>query len=325
MTDRSSAGEARRVAVGVAHSLGFDEQRRSDIGIVATEAANNVILHAQSGEFLVCPFRRGSAVWLDLLALDRGPGIRDVARAFEDGYSTIGTAGHGLGAIQRLSDACALYSLPQNGTVFWSRFQKSPPPADQLYGVVNIPMKGETACGDAFLAIPGASTSLYMVVDGLGHGAYAAEAAEEAIAVVSAYARESAAAMITRTHDALKKTRGAAMAVAIVEHERKVVTYSGIGNVCSALVNGSTTRNMVSQNGTLGAMLPRVQEYTYPIDERSSLIMYSDGMGSKVGLSSYPGLQNRPPALIAGVLYRDFSRRRDDATVLFASLGGNTP
>jgi hypothetical protein len=79
---------------------------------------------------------------------------------------------------------------------------------------------------------------------------------------------------------------------------------------------------MVSQNGTLGVSLSRVHEYTYPIDDRSSLLMYSDGLSTKCNLSGYPGLQNRPPSIVAGVLYRDFSRRRDDATVLFSQLGG---
>jgi anti-sigma regulatory factor (Ser/Thr protein kinase) len=323
MTDRSSAGEARRVAVSVAQTLGFDEHRRSDIGIVATEAANNIILHARSGEFLICPFQYGAATGLDLLALDNGPGIRDIPRAFEDGYSTVGTAGHGLGAIQRLSDVCSLYSLPQRGTVFWSRFQKPPSQANQSYGVINIPMKGETECGDAFLVLPGTSVSLYMMVDGLGHGAHAAEAANEAVSVVRNSAAEAAAEILARTHDALKKTRGAAMSVALIDHERKVVNYAGIGNISAAIVGATATRSMVSQNGTLGVMFPRVHEYTYPFDDRSSLLMYSDGIGSKCSLSGYPGLQSRPPELVAGVLYRDFSRRRDDATILFAALGGD--
>jgi anti-sigma regulatory factor (Ser/Thr protein kinase) len=323
MTDRSSAGEARRMAVAAAQALGFDEQRRSDIGIVATEAANNVILHAGSGEFLVCPFRQGPSAWLDLLALDNGPGIRDISQAFEDGYSTIGTAGQGLGAIRRLSDASSLYSLPHRGTVFWSRFLRDGARPNQTYGAVNVAMKGETSCGDAFLALPGASRSLYMVVDGLGHGGPAAEAAEEAVAVVQETASETTEEIITRTHDALKKTRGAAMSVAIVEHERKLVTYAGIGNVCGMIVTGGASRSMISQNGTLGAMLPRLHEYTYPMEDRSCLIMYSDGLSSKCSVAGYPGLTGRPPALVAGVLYRDFSRRRDDATVLFASLGGD--
>jgi hypothetical protein len=262
-------------------------------------------------------------VWIDLLALDNGPGIRDLSRAFEDGYSTIGTPGQGLGAMRRLSDACSLYSLPQRGTVFWSRFQTKIIPSSLTYGAVNIAIKGEEVCGDAFLAIPGPSRSLYMVVDGLGHGPNAAEAAEEALLTVQGSADEAPGEIIVRTHDALKKTRGAAMSIAIVEHERKLVTYAGIGNISSAIVTGTLSRSLVSQNGTLGAILPRVHEYTYPIQDSSCLIMYSDGLNSKSSVSGYPGLLGRPPEMIAGMLYRDFSRKRDDATVLVAMLGGD--
>ena len=90
-------------------------------------------------------------------------------------------------------------------------------------------------------------------------------------------------------------------------------------------MNGGNIRSMVSQNGTLGAVLPRVQEFTYPIDDRSLLLLYSDGLSSKCSLSGYPGLQSRPLELMAGVLYRDFGRRRDDVTVVLATLGADAP
>jgi hypothetical protein len=287
-----------------------------------TEAATNIVLHAKTGEFLICAAQGENGSYLDLLALDTGSGIYNIPQAFEDGYSTIGTAGQGLGAVQRLSDVSSLYSLPDRGTIFWSRFQTGTAAAPRLHGAVNIPMKGETVCGDGFLALPGKSRSLYMVVDGLGHGTHAAEAAEEAVQTVSVHAGASATEIIAVTHDALKKTRGAAMTVVVVDHERQTVICSGVGNISSVIVSGATARNMVSQNGTLGAVLPRIQEFTYPFDSRSMLLMHSDGVGTKWSLSSYPGLQARHPQLIAGLLYRDFSRHRDDATVLLASLGG---
>ncbi|WP_058187045.1 ATP-binding protein [Terracidiphilus gabretensis] len=322
MTDRSSVGEARRAALAAAQSLGFSESRRNDVGIAVTEAATNIVLHANTGEFLICAAYGENSSYLDLLALDSGAGIYNVPQAFEDGYSTVGTAGQGLGAVQRLSDVSSLYSLPNRGTIFWSRFQTGTTVAPLLYGAVSIPMKGEAVCGDGFLALPGKSRSLYMMVDGLGHGAHAAEAAKEAVQTVGAHAGESATEIIAITHDALKKTRGAAMSVVLVDHERHTLTSSGIGNISTVIVQGATTRNVVSQNGTLGAVLPRIQEFTYPFDPRSMLLMHSDGVGTKWSLASYPGLQARHPQLIAGLLYRDFSRHRDDASVLLASLGG---
>lgn len=322
ITDRSSVGEARRAASAVAQSVGFDGDRRSDISIVATELANNVLLHGSGGEILICP-TEGAQSWLDIMALDNGPGIRDVNRAFEDGVSTIGTAGHGLGAVKRLSDEVSLYSTPGGGTVVFCRFKLSQESTAFPLGVVSIPVHGEVKCGDSYLALPGASRSLFMVVDGLGHGAVASEAANEALNAVNAASQESLSEIMMTAHNALKATRGAAMSIAIVDHERSVVNYAGVGNISAAIGSGTSTRGMASRNGTLGAVFPKVREYTYPFDTGTTLLMFSDGLSSKSSLGDYPnGILKRPPGLIAALLYRDFSRRRDDATILVATLKG---
>lgn len=321
--DRSSIGEARRAAIVSAQALGFDEERRSDIGIVATETATNVLLHAGSGELLLCPCSEGQTAWLDVFALDSGPGIEDISRAMEDGFSTIGTAGQGLGAIARIADASSMYTTPGKGTVYWSRFVTGEGLSAIELGIINIPVRGETECGDSLFIRRGSVVSTYMVVDGLGHGPGAAEAAKEAVATVQRQLPDPPSATIERTHDALKKTRGAAMSIARVNHDLRTLTYAGVGNIGAIIVTGTESRTMVSQNGTLGAVLPRtVQEFNYPIERSTLLVMFSDGLSTKSSLTGYPGLQNRHPALIAAVLYRDFSRKRDDATVLVARIGG---
>ena len=114
------------------------------------------------------------------------------------------------------------------------------------------------------------------------------------------------------------------MSIAIVDHERMIATYAGVGNVSANLVTGDTSRSLVGQNGTVGAVLPRVpQEYTYPVSKNTALVLFSDGLASKANPIGYPGLQNRHPALIAGVIFRDFRRRRDDASIMIAPVGGN--
>ena len=320
LNDRSSVGEARRAAVAMAQTLGFDEERRNDIGIAATEMATNVVLHATSGELVIGAAGPEGAQWIDLTAIDAGPGIPDIGRAMEDGYSTTGTAGQGLGAVGRLADAAALYSVPTKGTASWSRFTKTRSPTS-TYGVISVPVRGETAIGDGYYVLPGTQRSFYMVVDGLGHGQGAAEAAEEAISVVKASVNEPLVDILNKTHDALKKTRGAAMSIAVADHERRILTYGGVGNVGGLLVTGGTTRGLSSQNGTLGAVLPRAcQEFTFPFESNSLLVLYSDGLATKTAISPYTGIQGRHPALIAGLLYRDYTRKRDDATVLVARL-----
>ena len=327
ITDQSSVGEARRTAVHLAAALGFSEERRNDIGIAVTEMATNVRLHAGGGELLICPSgAAGGPAWLDLLALDNGPGIRDMTRAMEDGFSTAGTAGQGLGAVKRLADESSLFYLQGKGTASWSRFRLGSLPAVAAVGVLSVPVKGETKCGDGHLLLPGTVRSLYMVVDGLGHGIGANEAAQEAILTVSKHSGDTATEMVQRSHDALKKTRGAAMSVAIIDHDRQICTYAGVGNITGMLVAGASSRTMVSQNGTLGAVLPRaVQEYTYPIERNTLLVMFSDGLNTRAELGSYAGVQHRHPMVMAGLLYRDFTRRRDDATVMVAPVGSPLP
>jgi hypothetical protein len=76
---------------------------------------------------------------------------------------------------------------------------------------------------------------------------------------------------------------------------------------------------LVSHHGTLGAAQPlRAQQFTYECPAGALLIMHSDGLAARWNLSDYPGLQQRHPAVVAGVLYRDKVRVRDDATVLVA-------
>ena len=322
ISDRSSIGEARRAAVQAAQSLGFDEGRRSNIGIVATEAATNILCHARSGELLVCPFSEGATSWLDLFALDSGPGIAEVGRAMEDGFSTNGTAGQGLGAINRLSENFSVYSASEKGTACWARFVNGPAVAAMGAGVVNVPVHREILCGDGFLIVSGAARTLYMLVDGLGHGPGAAAAADEAVETLTRYSDQPLAEIMSRSHDALKKTRGAALSIAAVDHERRVLSYIGIGNVSAVITTGTALKALTAQNGTLGMAFPRTpQEYTYPVERNSLLLLFSDGLSTKSALSAYPGLQNRHPALIASVLFRDFSRKRDDATVLVAPVG----
>ena len=183
--DKSSVGEARRTAIQSAQTLGFDEDRRSDIGIAVTEAATNILLHAQQGELVICPFSEGDTIWIDLLALDSGPGIEDVSRAMEDGVSSRGTAGQGLGAIGRLSDESSLYTVPGKGTAYWCRFKRGGAASAMPVGVLNIPVQSETVCGDSYFFNVGSARSIYMMVDGLGHGKGAAEAAAEAVVTVS--------------------------------------------------------------------------------------------------------------------------------------------
>ncbi len=93
--DVSAAGEVRRRAAALASVLGFDETEQGAVSVVAAEAAKNIAIHAREGEVLVRTLRGRGSAGIELLALDKGPGIEDVQRAMRDGYSSAGTAGIG--------------------------------------------------------------------------------------------------------------------------------------------------------------------------------------------------------------------------------------
>jgi anti-sigma regulatory factor (Ser/Thr protein kinase) len=323
--DSSQVGHARRRGVAMAVAMGFSEVRQGQLGIIITEAAGNIAAHAQQGEIVLIPWEFRGDSGIDVLALDHGKGIADIGRSLEDGFSTAGTPGQGLGAMSRLSSALQIYSSSGNGTVLFARVVRESASAevgakDYSLGVVSLPIVGETACGDAWNAVYTPGRSIYIVADGLGHGPAAAEAAAEALRVFAESAHLSPTRILEDAHGALAKTRGAAVAVAEVDHAKGLLNYAGVGNIAGAILQGSKSRSMVSMNGTLGHTIGRIQQFAYPWEKDSSLIMHSDGLATRWNFEQYPGLSGRHPALMAGVLYRDFCRKRDDVTILITRI-----
>jgi len=323
VTDPTHAGEARRHAATFAENANLGERERGSLAIVVTEMVTNLVKHAGNGTIVVESIPHNGSSGVRVMGLDKGPGIRDLTAALRDGYSTAGTSGSGLGAIKRLSHAFDIYTGPGVGTAvlaeFWPQKKNNQHSSPIEVGVVSVPIKGEDVCGDGWGVRKTADSILLMVVDGLGHGILASEAAREAERVFGQKMRnDSLTAILNDSHDALKKTRGAAMAVASLRFENRLVSFAGVGNIGSSIVTPATSRGMASHNGTVGHQIQRVQEFTFPWSDDSILVMYSDGLKTGWDLTRYPGIWSKHPGLIAGMLYRDFTRERDDVTVLVA-------
>jgi serine phosphatase RsbU (regulator of sigma subunit) len=183
-------------------------------------------------------------------------------------------------------------------------------------GTVCLPRSGETVCGDAWALGRIGERVILIVADGLGHGPDAAAASMEAIRVFRKSLSLAPADILAEIHPALRSTRGAAVAVAALDPDLKTIRYAGVGNIAGSIVSASETRSMVSHNGTVGHEVRKIQEFQYDWPTGALVIMQSDGLQTHWRLDRYPGLVTRDPALIAGVLYRDFTRGRDDVTVL---------
>ena len=325
ITETTQVGQARRAVTTLARLLKFDETAEGRVAVVVNELGNNLIKHGGGGELIAQPWTHAAAPTLQLWALDRGRGMANIGECMRDGYSTAGSPGTGLGAVSRLADTFEIYSLRDQGTVAYADIAaaKLPPVAKPCaFAALNVPFAGETVSGDDW-AINYDSTHLRaMMVDGLGHGTIAAAAATAAVAAWHEYgARSSPVEFLQRAHMALRATRGAAVAVAWIDYARRNVWFAGLGNIGATLISPSLkTRSMVSVNGTAGMEIRRLQEFNYAYEANAVLIMHTDGFTTRWRLDNYPGLVLRHPALIAGVLYRDHKRGRDDATVAVIKL-----
>lgn len=327
--ESSRVGEARRAVVALGKARGGREAFVGRAALVVTEMATNLIKHATGGFLLLrsLPYREGASI--EIVGLDRGPGISNMRESLRDGYSTVGSPGTGLGAIRRMSSRFEVYTLPNRGTAMAVRIYEnprppSPPPRLDAADIV-VPLKGEPASGDACAFIQQADRFRGMVVDGLGHGLPAAEASRRATELF--YLRDpwEPEQLIVRIHNALRGTRGAALAVADVNHREGVLRYAGVGNISGRIVHGDSSVSMVSHYGTAGHELRKIQTFTYSWPDGSCLVMHSDGLSAQWNLDDYPGLRTKSSLLIAAVLFRDFSRGNDDAAVMVASEAQATP
>ena len=323
--ETSGVEEARRVAVRLAERLELGEPAIARVAQFVTAAATNVIEHATRGEILL----RALAPGLEVLVLDQGPGIANVSAALRDGFSTVGSPGLGLGAMARLSTFFEITSTVHKGTAVLSRIGPAAPveaDARLQWGVVCVPKRGEEACGDAWAVAAGAADrSTVLVVDGLGHGLLAYQAALEALRSFQEHSDEGPELALTSMHEALRASvsnamdRGAVAAIAQVDWRSRELRYAGAGNIAGTLVRVEEPANsLVSHRGTLGQTVTRFQEFTHAWPDRGLLVLHSDGLSHQWDLDAYPGLSQRDPSLIAGVLYRDFASRLDDVVVFVA-------
>lgn len=320
MKGQSDVAAARRIAAGVARAAGFGAVDEGRAALVATELAGNLVRHARGGEFLVQGGEEGAAC-VEMLALDRGPGMADITACLRDGFSTAGTPGTGLGAIQRQSETFDVQSLPGVGSIVLARLWRGrlapAPPLDGRLasGVVNLPKVGEQVCGDSWGLAAGPNAAALLVADGLGHGPLAAAASLEAVRLFRRAPFGPPAEVLQVVHAGLRPTRGAAVAVARLELGAAELVFAGIGNIAGAILAGGEVRRLPSMSGTAGHTAQRIREFRYPIAGNTLLVLCSDGLLTSWSLDRYPGVAGRDPLLIAGLLYRDFNRGRDDVTV----------
>lgn len=316
LSEDSQVGETRRAAAEICQRHSLSAVDAGKIALAITELGRNLVRHAGGGELILREVQSGSFFGLEILSVDRGPGIANVAEAFRDGYSTAGTSGTGLGALRRLSTRFDIYTQTGKGTVASCFIGQESETARFDIGAVSLPLCGEELCGDSWDLMEQGSATRLLVADGLGHGPFAAEASREAVLAFRSTPDATPAPTMDNIHLALAKTRGASASIIRLDHASRQLASAGIGNVSMRLIIDEKSKSLISDNGTLGGMARRAREATVPWTGGTIIVMHSDGVGTRWDLSDYPGALNRHPSIIAGLLYRDHERERDDSTVI---------
>ena len=320
--EQSQVGEARRAASRLATDHDLDETAVGRVAIIVTELGNNLWRHATKGRLLVGCRKTDEGCQLEVISIDSGPGM-DVARCLRDGYSSGSTPGTGLGAVRRLSTDFSVFSAPDKGTVILSRTwvpsaaaaHAPAPRAHVAYAGICLAAPGETVSGDAWdIRIAGGKAGV-IVADGLGHGPGAAQASDEALKIFAS-ATGSPAAILERAHPLMRGTRGAAVSVAEIDARAGTVVYAGAGNICGRMISGIEDRSLMSQHGTLGLQIRKIQDVNYAWPDHAILVMHSDGLLTRWHLKDVGGLLQCDPSVIAAWLIRDFTRGNDDITVV---------
>ncbi len=292
---------ARAVASKMAEGLGFSPEKRADIVLSVSEMAqNHVKHHTVSGRlrfFGQCLLERSV---MSISSLDMGPGITNIKKALEDGITSSNGLGTGLGCIRRIADRFAicsgklgdfpcpdllsfeLESVTLVTAEFYSvssRVQESP--LDFSYLI--RPVSGERYCGDCVFSLSEDDTQAIVVMDALGHGKEAAEAASVAVEFLKAMpATAEPIEMLMEAGRGLVHSRGVSAQAVRVDTASCVVDTAAIGNVNQYLYLDGRPVKVSGHPGILGPVISRSSISTERFLNFQSVlgIMHTDGLGS---------------------------------------------
>lgn len=305
----------------------FSEQRVGEIDIIVSEICSNLVKYATSGEVLYRTRHQPEQSCFEIIAIDKGPGIPDISRMMRDGVSTGSSLGHGLGAIERLSDIFNIYSIPQWGTIVYSKVS-----TDKVAFVrkenFDLDVRGlmvakprEVECGDLYRVKRTKTDVRVFLGDGLGHGKYAQEAVERAGDFFFESEETNPVDIVRQMHEKVRRTRGLVGTIGIFDRRLNQWRICGVGNIITRLYQGITYKNYMSYNGTIGLNIPTSMNVSViPAERNQYLMMCSDGIRSRWDLARFPSILKYDNMILASAVYKDFNRGTDDSSILISKV-----
>lgn len=326
--DESTLVLLRSKLFAIAKRLDIPDLRRENILLVAAELATNNIKHA-GGRGMIQVWQQPGPV-LDILSLDYGPGIADIAQAEQDGYSTANTFGKGLGAIRRLSDESYFYSQHKasgpvtkwSGTVFLARFHLAADKDDMLgndIGLFSRSLSDTRHNGDRIYLQKKDGRLRWLHLDGLGHGAEAQGATSNLASHVSHHA--DIEAILAGVDRQLVPTRGAVAAICEIDTARHDLQLLGVGDMHARICEQDEMQHVAFASGILGREHRATAPFRIKLGKRSVVVTASDGIRRNWDTGNFVGLFNQHPQLIAYTLGNIMGRVSDDQSICISVTG----
>lgn len=318
MRGDESASAVRLRVRALAADLGLAQVDIDRLALAASELSFNQIKHAVRGRILVRGVRRGDHVGLEILAHDDGPGIDDPPGAMRGTHGSSGL-GVGIGVVRRQTHELDLDVRHGEATHIAARRFDDQPARHFEVAIEGRPHPLERVSGDDAVVVRFPDGLMAAVIDGVGHGGEAHDAARRAAEVIAAHAAEPPEAVLAHANTALKGTRGAAATVARLLHDEGRILVAGVGNVSARLHFHGWHDTFLSTAGVLGRMAPnaRIRVSDHPLPRGATLLMFTDGIPQRTNLDSPEMVVPEHPAMAAHHLLKH-ARDRDDALVLVA-------
>lgn len=340
---RTDIREAKKKVARMAEDLGLSHKVK-DATLALTELCTNILKYSERGVVIAGPPGGSDPVLggeadqpgLEVTVQDSGPGISDVQRAFTDGFSGSDSRGLGLGKVNQAVDELNVSSGPEGTEItfrVWkrrSRKERQPTASPLDFGIVTRKHPGMDVNGDAFIHKSWGDRALVGVIDGVGHGEAAHEAAIKATEYIGRHYDMPLESIARGTNRACRGSRGVVAGLVRFHWtpESVEVGYLGVGNIECQIVDPEGRHNLISKRGLLGKNCPslKVLEEEWSRDSEKAMIVQSDGLKTNWSLDEFAGLTKSSASQIADQLLAELARSNDDATVAAIKLSpGDAP
>jgi anti-sigma regulatory factor (Ser/Thr protein kinase) len=327
-------------AVAMTRNLPFmadlSEQDKVLIATVVSELGTNILKYAGKGTIQVYRTLDHGHDAIQVSAVDRGKGIADVEQAMTDHFSTSGTLGMGLPAVNRMMTTMAIQTIEGEGTRIvaskWLDAEplkgrlpvheglNADPPGPNLehfdVGVSIRPMVGERVSGDISILVNHPDGLLAGLIDVSGHGSDAHALACRMQHTIVRHGGAGIAEILEKVHQDYRGSRGAAIGLALLDAASQKLHFCGVGNINIWLLGHERWRG-VSRDGIIGQRMRSAFVQEVDLHPGDMVMLSSDGISESTSQHLWnlyrPGMKAQD---FSDLILRDAGKKHDDASCL---------